>query len=97
MLGALNVGLNQILNVGDVNFQLDQRGNPGLEVRHPFGPNAYTIFRTTFSVPPAQSFGVAYVVRRALSVEFSQSQSTPGSSPVLAPPLTSIQVQLSFR
>ncbi|HLJ84021.1 MAG TPA: translocation/assembly module TamB domain-containing protein, partial [Candidatus Eremiobacteraceae bacterium] len=97
VLGALNVGLNQLLNVGEVNFELDPRGAPGLEVRHPFGPHAYTIFRTTFSVPPAQSFGVAYVVRRALSVEFTQSQSTPGSSPVLAPPLTSIQVQLSFR
>ncbi len=97
MLGALNVGLNQLFDVGEVNLELDQTGHAGLEVRHPFGPHAYTIFKTSFSVPPAQSFGVAYIVRQALSVEFTQSQATPGTSPVLAPPLTSIQVQLSFH
>jgi hypothetical protein len=48
-------------------------------------------------VPPAQSFGVAYVVRQALQVEFTQSQSTPGASPIAAPPLTSLEVQISFH
>jgi autotransporter translocation and assembly factor TamB len=97
VLGALNSGLEQLFNVGDVNFQIDANGNPGVEFRQPFGPHAYTVYKSTFSVPPAQSFGVAYVVRQALQVEFTQSQSTPGASPIAAPPLTSLEVQISFH
>jgi autotransporter translocation and assembly factor TamB len=97
VLGALNTGLEQVLNLGEVNLQMDPSGQPELEVRKQFGPHAYTIYKSTFSVPPAQVFGVAYDVRQALQVEFTQSQSTPGTSPSLAPPQTSLEVQVSFH
>ncbi|HKW45478.1 MAG TPA: translocation/assembly module TamB domain-containing protein, partial [Candidatus Eremiobacteraceae bacterium] len=97
VLGALNAGLEGLFNVGEVNFELDPAGHPGLELRQQFGPHAYSVYKTTFSVPPAQAFGVIYQLRRALQVEFTQTQSTPGLSAVVTPPQTSLQVQISFH
>ena len=97
ILGALNIGLEQVFNLEEVDFGLDPFGRPTLEVRKQVSPRAYTLYRTTFSVPPAQALGIAYQVRRALQVELTQSQTTPGALGTYALPQTSLLVKLTFH
>lgn len=97
ILSAFNIGLERVFNIEEVNFAVDQFGNPSLELRKQVGPRAYSLYRTTFTVPAAQAFGIAYRVRRALQVEFTQSQSTPGASPVYALARTMINVHVTFH
>lgn len=97
ILGALNIGLEQVFNLEEVDFGLDPLGRPELEVRKQVSPRAYTLYRTTFSVPPAQALGIAYQVRRAIQVELTQSQMTPGALGTYALPQTSLMVKLTFH
>ncbi|HET9342157.1 MAG TPA: translocation/assembly module TamB domain-containing protein [Candidatus Eremiobacteraceae bacterium] len=97
ILSALNIGLEQVFNLEEVDFGLDPFGRPTLEVRKQVSPRAYTLYRTTFSVPPAQALGIAYQVRRALQVELTQSQTTPGILGTYALPQTSLLVKLTFH
>ncbi len=97
ILGALNIGLERVFNLEEVTFGLDPLGHPTLELRKQVSPRSYTLYRTTFTVPPAQAFGIAYQVRRALQVEFTQSQTTPGALATYAVPQTSIQVKVTFH
>lgn len=97
ILGALNVGFEQVFNLEEIDFGLDPFGRPQLELRKQVSPRAYTLYRTTFTVPPAEAFGIAYQVRRALQVEFTQSQTTPGILSTYALPQTSLTVKVTFH
>jgi autotransporter translocation and assembly factor TamB len=97
LLGSLNVGLEQFLNVGEVDFAIDSRGRPTLEIRKQVGERVYSIYRTTFDVPPAQSFGIDYLVRQAVQIELAQTQSTPGLDPLYAPPEAMLSVRIQFH
>ena len=97
ILGALNIGLEQVLNLEEVDFGLDPFGRPMLEVRKQISPRAYTLYRTTFSVPPAEALGIAYQVRRAFEVELTQSQQTVGLLQSFPVPQTSLTVKLTFH
>jgi autotransporter translocation and assembly factor TamB len=97
LLGAFNVGLEQVLNLQEVDFSINAYGRPSLEVRKQVGPRVYSLYRTTFDVPPAQAFGLDYVIRRAIDVQLTQSQSTPGLNPILAPQQVALAVKISFH
>jgi len=97
ILGALNIGLEQVFNLEEVDFGIDPLGRPTLELRKQISPRAYTLYRTTFTVPPAEALGIAYQVRRALRIELSQSQATPGILTSYAYPQTSIVVRMTFH
>jgi len=97
VLGALNIGLEQVFNLEEVDFGIDPLGRPTLELRKQISPRAYTLYRTTFTVTPAEALGIAYQVRRALRIELSQSQATPGILTSYAYPQTSIVVRMMFH
>jgi translocation and assembly module TamB len=97
VLGSLNAGLEQFLNVGEVDFSIDARGRPALELRKQVGQRLYSIYRTTFDVPPAQSFGIDYLIRQAIQVELTQTQATPGLDSTYAPPTAALSVVIRFH
>jgi autotransporter translocation and assembly factor TamB len=97
LLGSLNVGLEQFLNVGEVDFAIDSQGRPTLELRKQVGPRVYSVYRTTFDVPPAQSFGIDYLLRQAVQIELSQTQQTPGADPQFTPPMAELSVRVQFH
>jgi autotransporter translocation and assembly factor TamB len=98
IFGALNSGLEQVFNLEEVDFGIDPYGNPSLEVRKQVSPRAYTLYRTTFTVPSSQAYGIAYSLRRALQIELTQTQGLQGpANPLGYPEITQIQIKVSFH
>jgi autotransporter translocation and assembly factor TamB len=79
LLSALNYGLEQTLNIQEVNFALASNGSPALELRKQWGHNLYAMYRQTFASPPTQIYGLSYVVRNNFELDFEQAQNPPGA------------------
>jgi len=97
LAGQVSSALENTLHIEDVSLAFDTQGRPMLEVRKQFGPNVYSIFRTSMNGTPQQSYGVSYYGRRRLEVDILQTRplGTGGNGTLL--PITTIQLSLTFN
>lgn len=71
--------LAQSLNIEEVAFNFDERGNLNLEVRKFVTPTVAAIYRSSlYSTYQSQAYGFAYALRDYASLEFLQTQGPTG-------------------
>lgn len=91
LLFPFESALAETLNIQQISFLFDARGNVNIEVRTKVTPTVYALYRSTLSVPVAQTFGVAYALRDYTSLNFTQTTQTTGEQ------LTTAELRFTFK